>query len=141
MMVATEQCIKALNDIYQRFMAMMLDGQEIFRNDEVVRKQFVFTDVLSRVSGPSQAGLRGVIKDGNTNQPIADARIALFKTDYFAISGYEGNYLLHCPSGDYEIEVTATGYRSSGLKPVTVTIGTISLRSEKLLPEVILEPA
>ena len=53
MMVATEQCIKALNDIYQRFMAMMLDGQEIFRNDEVVRKQFVFTDVLSRVSGPS----------------------------------------------------------------------------------------
>lgn len=140
MMVETQDRLVALNKIYRTFMPMMLDGQEIFRDNEAVRTQFVFTDVLNRVGGPGLAGIDGTVQDDVTNMPVAGAQIKLFNPNspdvfYTAISDGEGNYVVNSPSGTYTIEVAATGYSPFSQAGVTVEVGTVSRLNVKLVPE------
>lgn len=136
-MVDTQNRLIALNDIFRLLMPMMLDGQEIFRDNEAVRKQFIFTDVLSRITGPGLAGLDGKVTDTVTNLPISGAVVKLFLSDnpgteYLGSTNEVGDYLVNCPSGTYNVTVTAVGYNAHTMESILVSVGTVSRINVKL---------
>lgn len=138
--VATEAKVRAFNNLHDLIMEVMLDGQVIFKDDEPKRTQFIYGDVLSRISGHGLAGIRGTIFSDADLQPIEDAVVTLtiiineIATTYTATSDAEGKYVINSPSGDYKLQVTCPGYVPSAIKDVTVIVGTVSTFNEKLVP-------
>jgi hypothetical protein len=132
--VATELKVAALNKVFQRLMPMLLDGQEIFKNQEAIRQQFTYSVILSRVSGPGLAGIRGTITDKTTNDPIRNARIAFQDTDYLAITDENGEYELLCPSGKYTAVFSADGFNTHTETNVKVEVGTLSTIDLQMTP-------
>lgn len=141
----TQKRLKALNQIHRKVMDMMLDGQEIFREDDVVRKQFVFTEVLGRVSGSGLAGVRGNIKDAISNMNIANAIVSVTNSDGQSIgtatTDAEGNFLINTPSGEYNVGVVASNYNSRTIAGFTVDVGTVSRLDISLSPIETEEPS
>lgn len=139
-MEGTQNRRKELNSIHRDFMEMMLDGQEIFSDDEAVRKQFVFTDILSRVSGAGLAGIRGSITDTVTNAAIANATIIIKNGNGITFgtttSDEAGKFLHNSPSGTYDVTVIANGYITRTVNGFTVDVGTVSKLDIALSPEV-----
>ena len=50
--IQTQTKVSANNNLYDNVVKFCLDGQEIFRNNEAIRKQFVIADLLLLASGP-----------------------------------------------------------------------------------------
>ncbi len=63
--VSTQTKITANNDIHAKLMNMFLDGQEIYKTDEAVKKLFTFEQVLLTVAGPGNQGYKGNITQTN----------------------------------------------------------------------------
>lgn len=139
--VATQNRIIALNNIYDLLMPMMLDAQDLFKNDEAVRTQFVYTHVLERISGPGLAGARGVVISNINAFPIEGALVEIWldaspATRYSSVTDIDGKYLITCPSGDYKFMASADNYVASAIKDISIAVGTISAFNEKLAPVV-----
>ncbi len=138
-MVDGQERVTALNDIHRRFMPMMTIGQDIFKDNEAVRTQFVFADVLSRVGGTGLAGLNGKVTDSATNLPIFEAHIKIFhpdtpETEYTGTTNEEGEYLVNCPSGTYTVTVAKASYNPHTMVDIVVEVGTVSRVNVKLTP-------
>lgn len=137
--VAKDAKTDAFNDVYDKIRPMMDDGQEIFVDNESVRTQFVFSNVVDRVSGPGLAGMRGTIFSDANLYPIVGAFVEYWldatpNIRYSATTDADGKYLINSPSGDYKIQVKATGYVDSPIKDIRVEVGTVSAFNEKLVP-------
>lgn len=59
----------ANNNIYAQLMRLCRDGQEIFKNNEVMSKQFTFSELLKKVNGKGTAGYRGTQPHSPTALP------------------------------------------------------------------------
>ncbi|MBI1226379.1 MAG: hypothetical protein GC192_14190 [Bacteroidetes bacterium] len=137
--VATQTKITAFNNVYRQTIAMMLDGQEIFKNNPAVLTQFVFAHVVERTTSAGQAGARGTVTSNLDDFPIVNAVATLTlasnpAVSYTAITNAEGKYLNTCPSGNYKLRFTAENYLPSAVKDVTIAVGTVSTYNEKLVP-------
>lgn len=136
--VANQNRVKAFNDIFDALMPMMLDAQDIFQNDEAVRTQFVYTHVLERISGPGLAGARGTVTNSSSLLPIEGATVEMWLASNPAIiytvnTDIEGKYLIHSPSGDYKLRVTAAAYVPSEIKDISIAVGTVSAFNQQLV--------
>lgn len=138
--VGTDKRVEAFNELYRGYISpMSQDGQQIFRENEPVRTQFVIAHIMDRISGPGLAGARGMVINDTDSYPIEGALVEIWLPDtpttrYFAITDSEGKYRINCPSGDYKIKFTANGYMPSAEKNISIAIGTVSNFSEKLSP-------
>jgi hypothetical protein len=138
--MATDEKVDAFNEVYDKVRPMMDDGQEIYRYDPTKRTQFVFADVVARISGPGLAGARGKVISDAGGLPIQGVLATLTLASNLAIThtattDAEGHYIITCPSGDYILTFTAVGYVPSNPRVVSIAVGTISTFNEKLLPE------
>lgn len=125
-MVISQQRTSALNEVHLLVMPMATLGQRIFASNEAVRKQFVFSDVLSRVGGTGLAGIRGKVTDVETSAGIEAATISMKDVEQTAVTDENGNYVLNSPSGKYQVTVTAPGYVTRVIEDFTVEVGTVS---------------
>lgn len=137
--MATDEKVDAFNEVYDTVRPMMDDGQEIFRHDPTKRTQFVFADVVARISGPGLAGARGKVISDVGSLPIEGVLATLTLVSnpantHTATTDADGNYLITCPSGDYKLTFIADGYVPSASRDVTIDVGTISTFNEKLMP-------
>jgi Carboxypeptidase regulatory-like domain len=109
----TSQNTAANNDVYQKFMSMSRDAQIVFKNDEVLRRQFSFADLLVRVSGVGVAGLRGTITRFDNGMPILGALITIEARNKSAFSDELGKYdIPQLAHGTYTITIAAEGFRT-----------------------------
>lgn len=70
-----------------------------------------------------QGSITGTVRDGNTLQPIAGARVALPDLGSGALTQSNGRYvIIDVPVGTHRIEVQVIGYRA-GSQEVTVPVG------------------
>lgn len=123
---ATEAKTNANNKVYTDLMTMFKDGQEIFKNNEPLRRQFTFETVLSLVSSPGTAGLRGTIIDAVTGLPLVGVTVRAIGTSYTATTDAAGKYsLTPMASGSYTIQATVVGYQDFS-SDKTVLLGTVS---------------
>jgi hypothetical protein len=132
----TTEKAKANNDLYAALISMFLDGQEIFKDQPSICRQFMFDSLLTVISGTHTAGLKGRITvqtiDG---APIAGAQVRIAGTGNETDSDADGYYqLIQVGAGIYTIEVSAVGYKDLALPGIEVKTGTVSNLQLQLLP-------
>ena len=106
---ATGNRIEALNALYQSLMLMLRDGQHIFYNDKILRKQFVFAYLKSVYGDVRSANISGLITDAS-NLPVEGAVVAARDFQYIATTGSNGRYRMRMAEGTYTITVSYPGY-------------------------------
>ncbi len=114
---------------------MFLDGQEIYKINEVIKKQFFFDQVLNLVSGTGTAGIKGYITADNTNAPIQGTIVEIEQNGKSAATDQDGKYqILQVTANTYNIKIGAVGYTSKLIENVVIKTGTISTLSAILVP-------
>lgn len=134
--VATQTKMIANNTVHSKMMSVFLDGQEIFKNDEAVKKLYTFDQILLTITGPGIAGVRGSIKDSITNLLITSGvTISIFGTDHTTTVGPDGRYEISpVASGTYTIVITCPDYQDQQITNVEIETGTLKTLNIVLVP-------
>ena len=128
----TETKSLANNEIHKTLMPMFLDGQEIFKDEDALKKQFIFDQVLNLASGTGTAGIRGTITDAGTNAPIPNATINIESINKSTTTDEEGKYIItQVASGKYKVIFTAQLYQQKSILQ-EIKVGTISTANQQL---------
>lgn len=123
----TENKIAANNLVYDKLINMFKDGQEIFKNQEGIKNQFVFDSVLTTISGTRQAGVKGTVISAADNLPVAGAIITVAGSSKTATTDESGHYEIRpLAAGTYNLLVTAAGYTALSISAHPVITGTVS---------------
>lgn len=103
--------IKANNAIYDKTIAMCLDGQRIFISKEEIQKKFIWEELIALVTSPGPAGLKGTVKNTADNQPLADAELTLVELEKTTNSDTNGEFDFgNIASGTYTLKVKKNGF-------------------------------
>lgn len=123
--MATILKIDANNTVYAAAIEMLKDGQQIFKDDAAVKKQFTFSYLVSLYQGEGSASLKGYIVN-TLNQPIEGVVVQSQDLKYTAITNTKGYYRLsRIAEGSYMFNVTCPGY-SPLMQVITFAAGTAS---------------
>jgi hypothetical protein len=108
--MATSIKIDANNAIYGSMIEMLKDGQQIFKNDATIKRQFTFNRLISMYKGEGFASLRGHIVN-NLNQPVEGVTVTSADKKYSATTNAKGQYRLNrVAAGAYSFIITSPGY-------------------------------
>jgi len=117
--------IVANNNLHKLLMAMFLDGQEIFKSNPTLAKQFIFDDVLKLISSPGAAGLKGIIINRADNAPLAGVTITIVELNKTVQSVADGSYeFSRIQSGDFTIRFEKAGFTTVQLNAFRIATGT-----------------
>jgi hypothetical protein len=134
--IQTQEKITANNDVYTNLMNMFLDGQEIFKKNDAVQKQFIFTDVVYRISGAGTAGIRGNVCHLITGFGIEGVFITIDGSTKTAITDNEGDYEISpLAAGIYSVSFKKEGYETKTIPAHEVKTGTkgkLTIRLNKM---------
>ena len=133
--IDTNAKITANNQVYTTLINMFKDGQEIFKSQDQIKRQFVFDTVLGLISNPGAAGLRGTISSSIDASPISGATILVLDTSETTTTDESGNYLLKpLAAGNYNISFGAANYRDKVIHNIHITTGVTSTLDTELEP-------
>jgi len=109
--MATQLKIDSNNAIYETAIEMLKDGQQIFRYDAIIKRQFIFNYLVSVHSGKGSASFSGYITD-EVNSPVEGATIQSQNQKYTAIADSKGYYrIARIAEGVYNFNITKPGYQ------------------------------
>jgi hypothetical protein len=132
--VQTQTKITANNDIHTKVMSMFLDGQEIYKDYEAVKKLFTFDQVLLTASGPGNTGVKGGAKNGVTNLPVEGATITFVGTGITTITDAYRKYQKIIASGTVTILVTHPDYQDFQITDFEIEAGIMKTLNIILVP-------
>ena len=96
----------------------------IFYNNTIAfRFLLVFLIFVLGKDGVAQTGILGKVTDGNTGEEMIAANIIVTKNGNFIqgeTSDIDGNYFIKLDAGEYDIEISYTGYPKQNIKGVIV---------------------
>lgn len=123
--MATSVKVDANNAIYTSVIEMLKDGQQIFKDNAKMKRQFTFHYLVSIHRGERPASLKGRIFN-NLNMPVAGAVILSQDQKYTATTNSKGHYdIKRIAAGTYTFTITCPGYNSL-MQVITFTAGTSS---------------
>ena len=103
---------EADNAIYESLMVMLQDGQDIFKNNKMAKKQFVFSALLKIARGSQPAKLKGYVYNELTGKPVEGVRVFSANGDYEAVTDKKGRYMIaRIAGGTYTIFVEKPFYQ------------------------------
>lgn len=124
--IGTETKQVATNAVYAACIAMCLDGQEIFRNNDAIRKQFVFEEILFLVSGTGTAGFKGTVTDNVSRLPVNGVVFTLKGSEKTTSSDENGKFsIFQLAAGEWEVTASKPGYADKKFTQ-EVKVGTVS---------------
>jgi len=124
---ATEAKIAACNAVYTTLINMFKDGQEIFAQQEGIRREFTFDTVLGLISSPSQAGIRGKVSDAATSLPIEGVTVLVLGSNQSSTTDIDGRYEIKpLAASYYDISFVAPSYHDIVINQHHVLTGTVS---------------
>jgi hypothetical protein len=133
--IATNAKITANNNVHSTLMNMFKDGQEIFKTQDDIKRQFVFETVLGLITNPGAAGLRGKVTSVLDGSPIQGASVIVLSTSQSTTTDAAGNYLLKpLSAGRYDISFVAALYQDKVLSNIQVSTGVTSTLDAELDP-------
>lgn len=122
---ATSVKIEANNAIFVSLMEMMKDGQQIFKEDVIMKRKFTFNYLVKMHRGEGSASLKGRIVT-NLNQPLANAVIVSQDQKYSGTTNRKGQYRINrIAAGTYTFNITCAGYNPL-VQTITFVAGTAS---------------
>ena len=130
---ATSVKVEANNTIYASVIKMLKDGQQIFTDDVLMKKQFTFSYLVSLYRGEGSASLKGRIVN-NLNMPVEGAVIVSLDQKYTATTNDKGIYQINrIAAGTYTFTITCAGYNPL-VQIITFAAGTASKGDFELVP-------
>jgi len=131
----------ANNLVHDKLMMMFLDGQQIFINDDEIKKQFTFTSVLELVSAPGAGGFKGIIFTTADSSPVPNAKLTFTRVVPIAgespsviFSDTDGKYAISLPEDKYNILIEKIDFTSVTLSNQKVVPGVNSILNIGLVP-------
>lgn len=110
--MATGIKLNANNAIYASVIEMLKDGQRIFRNDEITKRQFMFNYLVSIHCGNGSASLKGKIINSHS-MPVKGAVISSGDEKYTATTDSKGHYRIsRIAAGTYVFTIACPGYKT-----------------------------
>jgi hypothetical protein len=108
--MATNIKVDANNAIYASVIEMLKDGQQIFKDDAIMKRQFTFNYLVSMHRGEGSASLKGRIVN-SLNMPVEGAVILSQDQKYTATTNNKGRYRINrIAAGTYTFTVSCPGY-------------------------------
>jgi hypothetical protein len=134
--IGAETKILANNKIYADLISMLLDGQEIFKNEEAIRKQFIFAELLYLASGAGTAGFKGTVTPIGSTLGLEAVTVSIKDNGKTATTNSEGKYEINqLPAGTYTIKFNKEGYLETVISNFIVKVGTVSTLNAELTPD------
>lgn len=134
--VGQDTKINANNTIHADLMSMLLDGQEIFKNNEPIYKQFVFAELLYLASGVGTAGVKGQITNEANEASLENITVSISGTTKTTVSIEKGFYEINqVAAGKYNITFEGEGFETLIIKDWIVKVGTVSTLDVKMKPK------
>lgn len=107
---ATGTKMDANNAIYASVIEMLKDGQQIFKDDPIMKRQFIFKYLVKMHKGERPASLRGIILN-NLKLPVKGVVIESLDLKYEATTNAKGHYQIkRVAAGTYTFRIMAHGY-------------------------------
>ena len=114
---------------------MFLDGQEIFKFDETLRKQFTFDQVILLMSGGGVAGLKGYVTKENTMLPLQGAIVVIVELERSKTTDPDGRFeMLQIPANNYTIKIDLEDYETKTIENYEIKTGVVSNLNVALKP-------
>jgi hypothetical protein len=108
--MATSVKVDANNAVYASAIEMLKDGQLIFKDDVMMKRQFTFNYLVKMHRGEGSAGLKGYIVN-SLNQPVAGAVVLSQDQKYTGTTDGKGYYRIsRIAEGTYTFTITCPGY-------------------------------
>jgi hypothetical protein len=121
--MATQMKIEANNGIYTTVIEMLKDGQQIFKDNVIMKRMFIFKHLVSIQCGAGVASLKGYIRN-SINQPIEGVTIWSQDQKYTATTNAKGYYRIpRIAEGTYTFNITSPGFNSL-VQTITFAEGT-----------------
>jgi Carboxypeptidase regulatory-like domain len=123
----TDVKIMSNNTIYNNVIAMLTDGQRLFKEDAAIAKQFSFATILAQIQDTKNAGLAGKVTQVGGKIPIVGAKVSIDGTDQFVLTDSDGKYELSPLSmGTYSITITFDTFITQTFADLVIRTGTMS---------------
>jgi hypothetical protein len=107
---ATSVKMDANNAIYASVMEMLKDGQLIFKDDVMMKRQFTFDYLVKMHRGEGSASLKGYIVN-SLNLPVAGAVVLSQDQKYTGTTDEKGYYRINrIAEGTYTFTISCPGY-------------------------------
>jgi len=108
--MATNLKVEANNAIYASAIEMLKDGQQIFKDNAVAKKQFTFSFLVSMYRGEGSASLKGYVVN-DLSLPVEGVSVMSVDQKYAAITDNKGYYrITRIAEGTYAFNITCPGY-------------------------------
>lgn len=108
----TEAKIIANNDLKNRVMEVLADGQMVFIKNKAMAQKFVWNSILTEVRGTKPAGLAGRVTDAATKKGLANVVVAIEALGLTVTTDAEGRYeFASLAEGIYEVTFTIEGFK------------------------------
>lgn len=135
--VQTGEKIDANNDVYEQIVTSVnADAQVIFATppDEATANQFVLEHQLFLVRGAGVAGIRVLVTDAATGNPVPGAKVNITPKPDSLETDAEGRAIqLQLTAGNHTVKVEMIGYTIFETT-VTIEIGTVKRLNVALVP-------
>lgn len=132
----TADKLVATNACFVTCMDMLKDGQVLFSGQVDVRSKFVFQNLVDLIN-PSRAGLKGIVKDSVSFEPMAGVQVETQKAGESAsntVTDVDGKYSVQLAESTYKVTVSATGYVTQAVD-VDITKGSFKTMVFELVKE------
>ncbi|KAJ1604384.1 hypothetical protein OJ253_3705 [Cryptosporidium canis] len=131
----TQTKINANNTVFKDLTSMLKDGQRIFKNDEALKNNFTFDQLLSDIAGGGQAGLKGTVTAEITSEPIEGVIVKIIGTDKQANTDALGKYhITQVAASTYDIEHSKIGYITKLVEDIEIQTGITKTLDTALTP-------
>jgi CarboxypepD_reg-like domain len=120
----TKDKIVANNDLKDRVMSMLKDGQKVFYDNKTIAQKFVWATLLSVVRGVKPTGLIGKVLDSVTDTPLSIATVEIETLSKTVQCDEEGRYeFKDIPADKLRIVFKAEGYQTLVVEGRDVKMG------------------
>jgi hypothetical protein len=139
--VGTSEKNQVNNVLYKDLMNMFADAKMIFAKHPDILRKFMFDTLLSFVSGPGTAGIKGVVSNGKTpSTEIVGLLVTIQETDDSVNAEEDGTYRFsHMAAGTYTLLAEAPGYKRQVIPNLLVQTGVYTTMNIILEKEVVKE--
>lgn len=122
----TSTKITANNALYKKVIAMLNDGQLLYKNNPTKKDLFTFSSLLSYITTAGTTGIEIKLTDKQSSQPIGGYTATLQPGNKTGIADATGILQLTIAEGLYDMTITATGYPAYTEKDIKITTGVMS---------------
>ncbi len=131
--------IAANNNVYRHLIAMLKDGQLIFRLNESKKELFIFSSILSLISRTGISGFKVWLIDSISELPVTPYTAKIQPGDITEIADANGMIEVKTSANLYNMVITAVGYPDYNEGGIRVVTGTMSRKKIKMVKVVVSE--